>query len=148
MNILTLLPNVVVASSIMLSAILGANFLPETCPTIASGLTVFDGSYILQKGPLGNDLSTRKGTTYSRVYLMTENFQDDKIELQNIQTPQELIKNDLDKENKTLSRKIYTRNIIMQILSISLLAFHKVSSDTLVPISLTNLYGQTLYPFH
>lgn len=126
-----------------MSAILGAVLLPETCPNVESGPTAIQRlRNVITR--LIDHTSTNKEPIYSRVAQIsepatTEGLQEDEsIELQNTQSSRESSKYDLEKDIEAPLGTTYTRKVILQILSVSLLAFHKVSSDVLVPIFLAN----------
>ena len=126
-----------------MSAVLAAAVLPETCPKIENGLTVTQ-RLLRAARKVVDDLSAKERTSYNRVAQTVEPATTDKlqeneeVELQDIQTSRGSNRDDLDKETKIPEGMTYTRKVILQIISVSLLAFHKVSSDVLVPILLAN----------
>ena len=128
---------------ISLSAFLGAIFLPETCPKIENGLTVAQRLLRFAEKH-ARKLRINEGTVYSRVAQTAEParihelLENETIELQSTRTSLESTEGDLDKETKNVISITYTKKIVLQILSVSLLAFHKVSSDVLVPIFLAS----------
>ena len=143
------LPNLVVAAIFIITSFVGLFLLMETNPRFSRG---FDKgrrvSSVLRKilsrwigmGSVSND------TNYSLVdeddgYLpmsqtplaSTVEERNDEIEL-NIGGKTASANPQADHADPT--RKTFTLQVILQILSVSLLAFHKVASDTLIPVFL------------
>ncbi|PGH00307.1 hypothetical protein AJ79_08238 [Helicocarpus griseus UAMH5409] len=147
-----LLPNLIVALCLACSGLLGFFFLEETHPHLQSrrdiGLEVFRWVSRTTKKAMG---------TLSRVnvslYMALPSSGEDAIPLDHIRD----VELNSDEENTepaedealTLElplRNTYTPQVILQILAASILAFHKVSSDVIIPIFLGKDYDSGSTP--
>ncbi|EGE08450.1 MFS multidrug transporter [Trichophyton equinum CBS 127.97] len=136
-----LLPNMIVALSMTTSGLLGFFFLEETHPHLQNshnvGLEM--SQWLFQR--------TMKllGYTDTQKYAVLSSNGDDDIPLhctEDIESAavEENDSNDADKDTimavKSSTKSAYSGQVILQILAASILGFHKVSSDVIIPIFL------------
>lgn len=141
-----LLPNIVVAALLATTAILAIIVLPETHSglsrdRVCSSSTNSGVSYILAR-------LRGQHTEYTNLNQETESEDvgsparaEDTIELQpleKVERPSTEVERYAppSDEISEYTGKTFTRNVVQQILSVSLLAFHKVSMDVLLPVFL------------
>lgn len=140
-----LLPNIVVCFFLAATGLLGLLFLNETHPK-PSGLPAYDRKFLaLLKKNISLVLGRKVPTKYSTLQEDDESEASEQplavergseIELENLNGSDSTADDfELNKSSPVASRA-FTPQTILQILSVSLLAFHKVSSDVLIPILL------------
>ncbi|OAL74765.1 hypothetical protein A7D00_0359 [Trichophyton violaceum] len=135
-----LLPNLVVASSMATSGLLGFFFLEETHPHLQDSRNVGleMSQWLFQKTmKLFGYIDTQK-------YAVLSSNGDDDIPLRCTEDIEfaavENDSSDADKDTitagKSPAKSAYSGQVILQILAASILGFHKVSSDVIIPIFL------------
>lgn len=124
-----LLPNPVVASLQLFALILTSLFLEETHPELRE---IPDWALAVGRDIFGRQSSHGQEYNYEMVDTNQEGFESLET-LDN--TQQEDVSNVSDHEDDKIIRpmRALTKQLILQTLSVSLLAFHKVSSDAIMP---------------
>ncbi|KAF3482205.1 uncharacterized protein GIQ15_04964 [Arthroderma uncinatum] len=137
-----LLPNLVVVLSIAGSGLLGFFLLEETHPRFQDsrnvGLEMSQWLFQKTRIILGYT-DTQKYTTLSPDEDSDIPLQrGEDVEMSSVIEPNEPIEeeNDLVTESKPPIKSAYTLQVILQILAASIIGFHKVSSDVIIPIFL------------
>ena len=146
------LPNVVVTVILVITWLVGFLFLKETHPKFAQKTDI--GRGVVSK--LSNILHIAKLFGPNSGYAAVEDDQEDisstqslpatnsnaeerevEVELAEFDQTKILDDNEVSSPSATL-QKPYTMQIILQILSVSILAYHKIASDTLIPVFLAS----------
>lgn len=146
-----LLPNLVVAAVSSVTWLVGFLFLNETHPNhaqqsdigrnfISAILKIISRIKItgITVGYLAVKTDDRQESTSQTPTVASPYEQPDEVELERLGSFAEASTTQEVTTTFTMSKKPYTTQVILQILSISFLAFHKVASDTLIPVFLAS----------
>ena len=141
-----LLPNLAVAILQAISFIVASLFLPETHPEFSDRLNLririwqalrrvlggrarqAEGQYVPLPGDQANFGPRGQSVTG------TNNHEEEPAqELQDMSTDKQSLEFQNDEVSETKQKGAFTLQVVLQIISVSLLAFHKVSSDAIIP---------------
>lgn len=136
-----LLPNLVVASLQAFSFLAASGLLPETHPQSSNGTSLSRQFWAAILSRLGKRVPQNRGR-YDHIPGEQTGEQaraagtcdgESAQELQDLSADKGSSGDEHEEEPELKPKQKFTRQVILQILSVSLLAFHKVSSDAIIP---------------
>ncbi|KAN0068305.1 Major facilitator superfamily domain containing protein [Elaphomyces granulatus] len=131
-----LLPNLIVFLFIAISGLLGFFFLEETHPRLQSchdrGLNI--SRWVSNK--LRQLVGQMNASGYATILTNDDEMAEDATELENLPEEIGLSSSPSPTVSNTRIPSPYSSQVILQILAVSIFAFHKVSSDVIIPMFL------------